>query len=227
MKGFQISHAIILPGYVLHVLQFFGHQYSFSLNWLFVFFLLHYQQSQTWWCHWWGGGRRGECRCCNQLYADEDFLIRKSERLLWQVAKWVTKDSVKCGLQLNTHKEVAAAVGKAKLQWAEEQERGKLSLQKWFSCRNTKDRSGGNMKTSKNIQPLQNWALHCCFLPNHRRSVLFQWKDDTCSLSVMPKHESHSEKEKPPVTAEVPSEPYGAQFRLGSHRSTKVVYLLL
>lgn len=38
MKGFQISHAIILPGYVLHVLQFFGHQYSFSLNWLFVFF---------------------------------------------------------------------------------------------------------------------------------------------------------------------------------------------
>lgn len=41
----------------------------------------------------------------------------------------------------------------------------------------------------------------------------------------MPKDESHSEKEKPPVAAEVPSEPSGAQFRLGSPKSTKVVYL--
>lgn len=40
----------------------------------------------------------------------------KSEKLLWQIAKWVTKVSVKFGLQLNTQKEVAAAVGKAELQ---------------------------------------------------------------------------------------------------------------
>lgn len=80
----------------------------------------------------------------------------KSEKLLWQVAKWVTKVSVKFGLQLNTQKEVAAAVGKAELQRTEEQEREKLSLQKWFSSWNTKDRSGGNVKTSRNIQPLQN-----------------------------------------------------------------------
>lgn len=114
--------------------------------------------------------------------------IRKSEKLLWQVAKWVTKVSVKFGLQLNTQKEVAAAVGKAELQWAEEQQREKLSLQKWFSSWNTKGRSGGNVNSARNIQLLQNWAFHCCFLPNHRRDVLFQWKDDTGSLSVMSKH---------------------------------------
>lgn len=174
MKGLQISHAVILPGCVQHVLQIFGHQYSFLLI-SFFFFLLLYQWSQTWWCHWWGG-RRGECWCCNQLYTDEDFLM-KSEKLLWQ--EWVTKVSVKFGLQLNTQKEVAAAVGKAELQWAEEQEREKLRLQKWFSNWNIKDRSGGDVRISSNIQPLQNWALHCCFLPSHRRGVWFQWKDDT------------------------------------------------
>lgn len=69
-------------------------------------------------------------------------------------------------------------------------EREKLSLQKWFSSWNIKDRSGGDVRISRNIQPLQNWALHCCFLPSHRRGVWFQWKDDTHSLSEMTKHES-------------------------------------
>lgn len=45
----------------------------------------------------------------------------------------MTKDSVKFGLQQNIQKEVAAAVGKAAFQLAQEQDREKLSLQKWFS----------------------------------------------------------------------------------------------
>lgn len=103
-------------------------------------------------------------------------LSEKSEKLLWSVVKWMTKDSVKFGLQLNIQKEVAAAVGKAAFQLAEEREREKLSLQKWFSYWATKDRSSGNVKTSWNIRPLQNWALGCCFLPTLRRGCIVSVK---------------------------------------------------
>lgn len=68
----------------------------------------------------------------------------------------MTKDSMKFGLQLNIQKEVATAVGKVAFQLAEEREREKLSLQKWFSYWDTKDTSSGNVKTSWNIHPLQN-----------------------------------------------------------------------
>lgn len=95
---------------------------------------------------------------------------------VWENALAGTKvgDQSQCEIWITTDytKEVAAAVGKAELQWAEEQEREKLSFQKWLSRQNSKDRSGGNVKTSRNIQPLQNWALHCCFLSEHRRCIV-------------------------------------------------------
>lgn len=43
----------------------------------------------------------------------------------------------------------------------------------------------------------------------------------------MLKHESHSEKEKPPVTAEEPREPSAAQFTLASPKNSKVVSVYL
>lgn len=43
MKGLQISHAVILPGCVQHVLQIqiFGHQYSFLLIFFFFCFIIN------------------------------------------------------------------------------------------------------------------------------------------------------------------------------------------
>lgn len=96
----------------------------------------------------------------------------------------MTKDSVKFGLQQNIQKEVAAAVGNVAFQVAEEQGREKLSLQKWFSYWDTKDRSRRNVKTSWNIQLLQNGALACCFPPSLRRGCIVSVKGRFFSCCV-------------------------------------------
>lgn len=40
MKGFQTSHAVVLPGYVQHALHFFGHPLFILADFFFFFFFI-------------------------------------------------------------------------------------------------------------------------------------------------------------------------------------------